>query len=186
MQTFGELLHKKAKQQRLREERNKEYQIIEDVKNILAEAIGIEVDNSQPILHQLAEAVQKFYEDTGGQDKLVQKVEEKFDNKVLEHIAQQIAISQVVLSTILGPLETSCANVSSLFGKLCDVPNFTKEIKEKLSKIDEDLKASAQQLQLEPSSSFAHYKKLRFLIDMQVEFLREEARIRSKLIDVPM
>ena len=57
--------------------------------------------------------------------------------------------------------------MSSIFGKLCDVFEFTKEIKEKLSKIDELLKASAQQLQLDPSSSFAHFKKIRFLTDMQ-------------------
>ena len=73
----------------------------------------------------------------------MQKVENKFDNKVLEHIAQQIEIYQVELSTILGPLETSCTNVTLLFGKLCDVSNFSKEIGDKLSKIDEDLKASA-------------------------------------------
>ena len=62
----------------------------------------------------------------------------------MEHIAQQIAIYQVELSTILGSLESSCTNVSSLFGKLCDVSTFTKEIKDKFSKIDEDLKESSQ------------------------------------------
>ena len=114
----------------------------------------------------------------------MQKAENKFENKVLEHISQQIAIYQVELSRILGSLETSCANVSSLFGKLCDVPIFTKEIKDKLSKIDEELKASAQQIHFDPSSSFAHFKKIRFLIDMQEEFLREEARIGSTLVDI--
>ena len=103
---------------------------------------------------------------------------------MLEHIAQQISIHQVELSTILVNLETSCSNVLSLFGKLCDVYEFTKKIKEKFSKIDEDLKASTQQLQLDPSSSSTHFKKIRFLSDMQVEFLREEARIRSTLIDI--
>ena len=73
MQTFGELLPKKAKQERLREDRDKEFKIIEDAKKILAEAIGIEVDNSQPILYQLVEAVQQFNEDTDGHDTLVQK-----------------------------------------------------------------------------------------------------------------
>ena len=66
MQTFGELLQNKVKQQRLREERDKEFKIIKDAKNILAEAIGIEVDSSQPILYQLVEVVQKFNEDTNG------------------------------------------------------------------------------------------------------------------------
>ena len=44
IQTFGELLQKKAKKQRLREERDKELKIIEDAKNILVEALGIVVD----------------------------------------------------------------------------------------------------------------------------------------------
>ena len=88
MQAFGELLQKKAKQKRLREERDKEFKIIEDAKNILAEAIGIEVDSSQPILYQLAEAVQKFNQDFDGQDKLLQKVEKKFENNLLDNIAQ--------------------------------------------------------------------------------------------------
>lgn len=88
MQTFGELLQKKAKQQRLREERNKEFKIIEDAKNILAEALGIEVNTSQPILYQLVEAVHKYNEDLDGQDKLLQRLEKNFENKVLELIAQ--------------------------------------------------------------------------------------------------
>lgn len=87
-----------------------------------------------------------------------------------------IAINQVELSTILVNLKVSYSNVSSIFENLCDVTKYTKEVKEKLSKIDTDLKASAQQLQLDPSSSFAHYKKIRFLTDMQAELLREEER----------
>ena len=49
---------------------------------------------------------------------------------------------QVDLSTILSSLETSVNNVTLLFRKLCDTSIFTQEIKDKLSKIDEDLKAS--------------------------------------------
>ena len=138
MQTFRELLQKKAKQQTLREERDKEFKITEDAENILAEALAIEVDTSQPILYQMVEAVQNYSEDLDGQDKLLQKVEKKFKNKVLELIAQQISIYQVELSTFLGSLEASCTNVSLLFGKLCDISNFNKEIKEKMSKVDED------------------------------------------------
>ena len=66
IQTFGELLQKKAKQKRLREERDKELKIIEDAKNILAEALGIEVDSSEPILYQLVEVVQNYNEDLDG------------------------------------------------------------------------------------------------------------------------
>ena len=51
IQTFRELLQKKAKQKRLREERDKEFKIIEDAKNIIVEALSIEFDSSQPILY---------------------------------------------------------------------------------------------------------------------------------------
>ena len=50
----------------MRGERDREYKIIDDAKNILSKGIGIEVDTSQPILLHLAETVQKFNEDTGG------------------------------------------------------------------------------------------------------------------------
>ena len=79
-----------------------------------------------------------------GQEKLLQRAEKKFVNKVLEIISQQISIHQVELYLILTNHETSCTNVTSLFGKLCDVTKFTKEIKRKMTKIDEDLKVSAQ------------------------------------------
>ena len=49
----------------------------------------------------------KLNEDSSGQEKLIEKLEKKFDNKVLEHIAQQIAIKQVELSTFLGNFENS-------------------------------------------------------------------------------
>lgn len=51
MQLFGELLQKKAKQYKLKEERDKEFKIIEDAKNILVEVISIEIDSSKIILY---------------------------------------------------------------------------------------------------------------------------------------
>ena len=101
------------------------------------------MDSTQHILLQLEEAVQKFNEDSSGQEKLIEKAEKKFDKKVLEHIAQQITIKQVELATFLGNFEIFVKNVESLFAKLCDVSGFTKEIKEKLNKIDNDMQSSA-------------------------------------------
>ena len=69
------------------ERRDREYKIIDDAKNILAKAIGVEVDTSQHILLQLKEAVTKFNEDSSSQENLMEKAEKKFDNKLLEHIA---------------------------------------------------------------------------------------------------
>ena len=91
---------------------------------------------------QLAEAVNKFNEDSSGSKKLLEKAEKKFDNKVLEHIAQHIAINQAKLSSVLTEIESSYSNIASLFAKLCNVAEFTKEVKDKINKIDEDLKDS--------------------------------------------
>jgi hypothetical protein len=184
MRMFSQLLEQKARQKQLRHERDLEYSIIESAKNIITEAIGVEVDSTQHILIQLEEAVHKFNEDTSGQEKLIERAEKKFDNKVLEHIAQQIALNQVELSTILNNFENSFNNVTSLFGKLCDVTKYTKDIKEKLNKIDEDMKVSAQLMQSDHSTSSSHHHKIRFLSEKQAELLREEARIRSTLIDI--
>ena len=91
---------------------------------------------------------------------------------MLEHIAQQIAIQQVELSSILTKLEKSCTNVTSLFEKLCNVTKFTKEIKRKLTKNDDNLKASAHQLKLDLSSSSPHHTKIKFLSEMQEKLLK--------------
>ena len=66
MNIFGELLQKKARQQRLREERNKKFKILEDAKNILSQELDTEIDSSQPILFQLEDAMQNFNEDIDG------------------------------------------------------------------------------------------------------------------------
>ena len=123
------------------------------------------MDSSQHILLQLDEAVSKFNEDFSGQEKLLEKAERKFDNKVLEHIAQHIAIKQVELTSILANIENSFNNVTSLFAKFCDVTEYTKDIREKLNKIDEDLKVSAQKLKLDPNSSSSHHLRIKFLLE---------------------
>ncbi|GLJ37187.1 hypothetical protein SUGI_0754410 [Cryptomeria japonica] len=184
MRLISQMLEQKAKQKQLRSERDREFNIINGAKTILTDALGIKVDPSQHILLQLEEAVNRFNEDSSGEEKLIERTEKKFDNKVLEHIAQQIAIKQVELTTSLAKLENSFNNVTSFFAKLCDVTEFTKGIRDQLKKVDDDLKASAQQLQLDPSSSSTHHSKIRVLSDKQSELLREDARIRSTLLDI--
>lgn len=99
-------------------------------------------------------------------------------------MAQKIAINQVELSIVLVSLETSVKNVTSLFVKLCDTSIFTEGIKDKLSKIYEDMKKSSHQLPLDPSYTFAHYSKIRFLTNLQAKLLKEEARIRATLVEI--
>ena len=181
---LSQLLEQKARQRQLRNERDREYSIIENAKCIITEAIGVEVDSSQHILSQLEEAINKFNEDASGQEKLIERASKKFDNKVLEHIAQNIAVNQVALTSVLTDIENSFNKVTSFFAKLCDITEFTKGIKEKLNKIDEDLKVSAQNLKLDPSSSSSHHLRIKFLSEKQAELLREEARIRTTLVDI--
>ncbi|GLJ34256.1 hypothetical protein SUGI_0688480 [Cryptomeria japonica] len=144
MRLISQMLEQKAKQKQLRSERDREFNIINGAKTILTDALGIKVDPSQHILLQLEEAVNRFNEDSSGEEKLIERTEKKFDNKVLEHIAQQIAIKQVELTTSLAKLENYFNNVTSFFAKLCDVTEFTKGIRDQLKKVDDDLKASAQ------------------------------------------
>ena len=53
MNIIGKQLQKKAKQQKLREEKSRENQVLEDVKDILVDALSTEVDSTQTILVQL-------------------------------------------------------------------------------------------------------------------------------------
>jgi hypothetical protein len=93
MRMLSQLLDQKARQKQLRNKRDREYSIVENAKCIIAEAIGVDIDTSQHILSQLEEAVNKFNDDASGQEKLIEHAEKKFDNKVLGHIAQNIAIN---------------------------------------------------------------------------------------------
>ena len=96
-------------------------------------------------MDQLVDIVKKYNVDTNGQEKLHQEDERKFEHKVLENIAGKIVVNQVELSTLIQNLEVTLANVTKLFEKLCDIPSFAPNIKDKLQKIDGDLKASTGQ-----------------------------------------
>ena len=110
--------------------------MLEDAKNILADALSIEVNSTQTILVQLEKFVHKFNKDLNGKEKFLQREEKKFENKVLELVAYKNVIYQVHLSTILSSLETFANNFTSFFRKLCNTTIFTKEINDKLSKIE--------------------------------------------------
>ena len=117
--------------------------MLKDIKGIFIDALDIQINEKDPILDQLVYFVQKFNEDGQGQDKLLQRVEKKFENKVLQNVASKIAIDQVELSTVIISLENTINNLIALFVKLNDTSNFIVEVKSKLNKIDSDLKTSA-------------------------------------------
>ena len=86
MDILGELWKKRAKQRMLRAQRDRS-QVLEDIKGIFIDDLSIEVNEKSPIIEQLVEIVHKLNEDVDGQDKLVEKGERKFENKVIENVA---------------------------------------------------------------------------------------------------
>ncbi|GLJ40331.1 hypothetical protein SUGI_0829180 [Cryptomeria japonica] len=72
MRLISQLLEQKAKQKQLRSERDREFNIINGAKTILTDALGIKFDPSQHILLQLEEAVNRFNEDSSGEEKLIE------------------------------------------------------------------------------------------------------------------
>lgn len=142
------------------------------------------MNSSQHILLQLEEAVRKFHDDSHGKEKLLGMTIEKFENKVIEHIAQHIALNQDELFNKVTTVENSLSKVTVVFVKLCDIDQFTKEIKDKINKIEIDIKDSVQKLMLDPSTSSTHHMQLQSLSDMQIELSKEEARIHYKLIEI--
>ena len=106
----------------------------------------------------------------------MQRAERKFENKVLEKVALNISIYQIELSNIVPFLETYVSNFISLFVKLSDTSIFTKEIKDKLSKIDEDIKASGHHLSLDLSYSSEHFTKIRYLENFAIIIIERRSQ----------
>ena len=142
------------------------------IEDIFLDVLDIEINAKDSILDQIVDIVHKFNKDTQGQEKLLQKVERKFENNILENVASRITIDQVELSTIISSMDTTVNNVVALLVNLCDTSNFTLEIKNKLNKVDSDLKTSASQLAVDPTTSLAHFVKPRYLTDLQEKLLR--------------
>ena len=111
MDTLGQIWKRRARLKNLREEKKNKNTVLEDIKGIFIDVLNIEVDEKKPILDQLVEIVHKYNEEVNGKDFFLQRAKRKFENKVLEKVAQKIAIDQVGLSTILVALKDSINNV---------------------------------------------------------------------------
>lgn len=157
-----DLCIKITQQRKMREERDGG-KVLEDIKDIFLDIMQFEVNNKAPIIEKLVDIVHKFNKDIDAQEKLLQRAERKFENKVLENVEKKIVIDQVELSTLTRDLEGVLNNVVCLFTNLSDTSIFSNEIKEKLTKIDENLKNCTSQLALNLSSSSNHFVKVRFL-----------------------
>ena len=94
MDILGELWKKRARQQKLKDEKRNN-QVLKDIKGIFLDALSIEVNEKDSILDQLVHIIHKFNEDTNGQEKLIQKTKRKFEHRILENVVRKIAIDQV-------------------------------------------------------------------------------------------
>ena len=125
MEILSEIWMKRAQKRKLNAKRDRG-KVLEDIKDIFLDVMQIEINNKTPIIKKLVDIVHKFNKDIDGEVKLLQRVERKFENKILENVAKKIAIDQVESSTLISTLEGVVNNVVSLFKKLCDTLVFTK------------------------------------------------------------
>ena len=78
-------------------------------------------------------------------EKLLQFLENKFKNKLIEMVALRIILWQVEHFYLVNNWKIIVnLNVHTLFKKLCDISYFTKEVNISLDKLEEELKYSSQ------------------------------------------
>lgn len=85
------------------------------------------------------------------QQKLMERVERQYDNKVMEKVSAEIDVNMVELSNWANDVEKGISTINSLFRKLCCVLAFTKEIRDQMDKIDVDLQRSESKFILDAS-----------------------------------
>ena len=79
-------------------------------------------------MEQLAHIVEQVQnEDQDTNVKLMEWSEKKFQGKVNEKIASEIALSQVELAKLIEKVKKVLENIFSLYKKLCDFSYFTHE-----------------------------------------------------------
>src|SRR5271155_2009099 len=99
-----------------------------EIKEIFLDAFSLQTpDENKPILEQLTEIVEQVTnEDQETNVKLMEWSEKKFQGKVNEKIASEIALSQVELAKVIEKVKKVLENIFSLYKKLCDFSYFTQ------------------------------------------------------------
>ena len=95
-------------------------------------------------MEQLAHIVEQAQnEDQETNMKLMEWSKNKFQGKVNEKIASEIALSQVELAKIIDKVKMVIENIFSLYKKLCDFSYFTQETSQRISTLERNLNISS-------------------------------------------
>ena len=114
--------------------------------------------------------------------KLMEWSEKKFQGKVNEKIASEIALSQVELAKKIATIKEVLENIFSLYKKLCDFTYFTQETSQRISALERNLNISSMQLPKDPSQSEKHFAQMLRTQQELATLTTEESNIKAKLL----
>ena len=83
--------------------------------------------------------------------------EKKFQGKVNEKIASEIALSQVELAKKVEKVKEVLENIFSLYKKLCDFTYFTQETSQRISTLERNPNIYSMQLPKDPAQSEKYF-----------------------------
>ena len=143
----------------------KEYkykQAMNEIKDVFMDTFNIQpLDSKSPILKQLSDIVDQVNnEDHDTNEELVEWSEKKFQAKVNQKISNDIILGQVDLAKKLDRVKVVLGNIFSLYTKLCNFSNFTKETSQKILSMERNLKISSMQLPTNPTQSEKHFSQM--------------------------
>ena len=110
--------------------------------------------------------------------------EKKFQGKVNEKIASEIAISQVELAKKITTVKQVLENIFSLYKKLCDFSYFTQETRQRITTLEGNLNISSLQLPKDPSQSEKYFNLTLRTQKELAELQSEESTTKAKLLQL--
>ena len=108
--------------------------------------------------------------------------ERKFQGKVNQKIASEIALSQVELAKKIEKVKEVLENIFSLYKKLCDFTYFTQETSQRIFALEINLNISSIQLPKDPSQSEKHFVQMLRTQQELATLTTEESNIKAKLL----
>ena len=157
-----------------------------EIKEIFLDAFSLHILNeSKPIMEQLAhivDQVQNANQETNV--KLMEWSEKKFQGKVNEKIASEIALSQVELAKKIAIVKEVLENIFSLYKKLCDFTYFTQETSQRISGLERNLNISSMQLPKDPSQSEKNFAQTLRTQQELATLTIEESNIKAKFLQL--
>lgn len=136
-------------------------------------------------MEQLAHIVEQVQnEDQEKNVKLMEWSKKKFQGKVNEKIASEIALSQVELEKLIEKVKKVLENIFSLYKNLCDFSYFTHATSQSIATLERNLNISSMQLPKDPSQSEKHFSQTLRTQKEIAELTSEESTTKAKLLQL--